>query len=56
MESFVKIVNGLKPLAIFAKGSILDFWQGFEYAYDLYMIILDLADKCLLTIKYETVY
>ena len=28
MEIFVKIVNGVKLLAIFAKGSILDVWIG----------------------------
>ena len=43
-------------LAIFSKHSILDVWQGSEYTYDLYMIIFDLADKCLLKIKFETVH
>ena len=28
MERFAKIVNGQKSLIIFAKGSILDAWQG----------------------------
>ena len=32
MERFAKIVNGWKPLTIFAKLSILDVLQGFEYA------------------------
>ena len=32
MELLVKIVNGWKPLSIFAKSSILDVWHGFEYA------------------------
>ena len=31
MESFAKIVNGFKPLTIFAKLSILDVWLGSEY-------------------------
>ena len=31
MELFVKIVNGLKPLTVFKKSSILDAWQGSEY-------------------------
>ena len=34
MECFVEIVNGLKPLTIFAKRSILNVWQGSEYASD----------------------
>ena len=29
MEFFAKIVNGLKPLAIFAKIFIADIWQDF---------------------------
>ena len=32
IESFAKIVNGFMPLTIFAKRSILDVWQGSEYA------------------------
>ena len=32
MKPFVKIVNAEKPLTIFAKSSILDVWQGSEYA------------------------
>ena len=32
MEIFVEIVNGFQPLIIFAKTSILDVWQGIEYA------------------------
>ena len=32
MERFMKIVNGQKPLTIFAKCSILNVWQGSEYA------------------------
>ena len=34
MEYFAKIVNCHKPLTIFTKCSILDIWEGFEYAYD----------------------
>ena len=33
VDSFLKIVNGWKPFTIFVKRSILDVWQGFEYAY-----------------------
>ena len=32
MKCFAKIVNGWKPLTIFAKRSILDTYQGSEYA------------------------
>ena len=32
MELFAKIVNGSKPLTIFAKNSISDVRQGYEYA------------------------
>ena len=32
MELFSKIVEGYKPLTMFAKWSILDIWQGSEYA------------------------
>ena len=32
MEIFAKIVNGLQPLTIFVKNSILDVWPGYEYA------------------------
>ena len=32
MERFAKIVNGWIPFTIFAKCSILDVWQGSEYA------------------------
>ena len=31
METYVKIVNGLKLLIVFAKKSILDVWQDSEY-------------------------
>ena len=30
METFVKIVNGIKLLIVFAKKSILDVWQDSE--------------------------
>ena len=32
MELFAKIVNGLKPLTVFTKSSILDLGQGSEHA------------------------
>ena len=32
MKRIAKIVNGLKPLAVFTKHSFLDVWQGVEYA------------------------
>ena len=32
METFVKIVDSLKPLIAFAINSILDVWQDSEYA------------------------
>ena len=32
IELFAKIVNGFQPLIIFTKSSILDVWQGSEYA------------------------
>ena len=31
-EAFVKIVNDFQSLTIFAKSSILNVWQGSEYA------------------------
>ena len=34
IELFVKLVNGWKPLIIFAKRFILDIWLGSEYASD----------------------
>ena len=40
---FAKIVNGLQPLPIFAKRSILDDWQGSEYHsefFNLFELIL----------------
>ena len=35
MELFVKIVNDLKPLTIFAKRSVFGVWQNCEYASDI---------------------
>ena len=32
MERFAKIVNGLEPLPVFVKRSILDVWKGSQYA------------------------
>ena len=34
MEYFAEIVRGFYPFTIFVKRSILDIWQGFEYASD----------------------
>ena len=34
MELFVKMANGFQLLAIYAKHSILNVWQNFEYASD----------------------
>ena len=31
MKFLAKIINGIKPLAIFSKSPILDVWLGFEY-------------------------
>ena len=36
MKRFAKIINSFKPLTIFTKHSILDIWQGSEYASDSY--------------------
>ena len=33
MDCFAKIVNVFQVLNIFAKGSILDVWQGSEYTF-----------------------
>ena len=33
MERSAKIVNYFQPLTSFAKRSILDIWEGCEYAY-----------------------
>ena len=30
----LKIVEGLKPLTIFTKGSIIDMWKGLKYAFE----------------------
>ena len=35
MELFEKLVNGFQLLTIFIKSSILDVWQGSEYASEL---------------------
>ena len=35
MELFAKIVNGFKPLAIFATCFILDVWQDSGYAFEI---------------------
>ena len=35
MKRFAKIVHSFQSWTIFAKHSVLDFWQGSEYANDL---------------------
>ena len=35
MKHFVKIVNDFQPLNFFAKRSILDVWQGYEYSSEI---------------------
>ena len=39
MELFAKIVNGLQPLAIFAKKSVLDVLLGSEYSSPSYCVL-----------------
>ena len=41
IERFVKIVNGFKPLTIFARCSVLDVWQSSEYTIGNYMWLRD---------------
>ena len=41
MKLFAKIVNGLKPVTIFGKNSILDIWQGSEYSFGWLDIIVE---------------
>ena len=38
MEFSAKIVNGIQPLTIFAKSSVLEVWQGSEYDSELEVI------------------
>ena len=38
MERFTKIVNDFYQLTFFSKRSILDIWEGCEYAYVIYDI------------------
>ena len=45
MELFANIVNGWKPVTIFAKRSFLDVCQSSEYAFDMYYHWT--ASKCL---------
>ena len=42
MERFEKKIEGFEPLIIFAKRSILNFWQGSEYASaaDAYFVLV----------------
>ena len=41
MELFAKIVKNEKPFTIFVKTSILDVWQGSEYASELASKVTD---------------
>ena len=43
MELFVKIVKNEKPFTIFVKTSILDVWQGSEYASELASKVKDVS-------------
>ena len=45
MELFVKIVNGFQMLAIFSKCSILNGWQGSEYASDKIVKVNDKSNS-----------
>ena len=40
MERFAKIINGWKPLIIFAKRSILDVWQNSHYASESQSVLI----------------
>ena len=43
MELFAKIVKNEKPFTIFVKTSILDVWQGSEYASELASKVTDVS-------------
>ena len=43
MELFAKIVKNEKPFTIFVKTSILDVWQGSEYASELASKVKDVS-------------
>ena len=43
MELFAKIVKKEKPFTIFVQTSILDIWQGSEYASELASKVKDLS-------------
>ena len=43
MELFAKLVKNEKPLTIFVKTSILDVWQGSEYASELPSKVTDVS-------------
>ena len=47
MELFAKIVNGNKPLAIFAKSSISKVWLGSEYSSNITIITSKFTKLCL---------
>ena len=52
MEVFAKIIKNEKPFSIFAKSSILNVWQGFEYASELASKVKDVS--FLNQFKYQT--
>ena len=43
MKLFAKIVKNEKPFTVFVKKSILDVWQGSEYASELASKIMDVS-------------
>ena len=43
MEVFAKIIKNEKPFSIFAKSSILNVWQGIEYASELASKVKDVS-------------
>ena len=43
LEHFTKIVKNEKPFTIFVKTSILDVWQGSEYASELASKVTDVS-------------
>ena len=44
MECFAKTFNGFQSLIIFAKGSVLDVWQGPGYAFEIYFAFSKTSD------------
>ena len=54
MGCFAKIVDGSKPLTIFAKRSILIVWQGPEHASDIGMKQLDNTNENIFSYMHDT--